>query len=145
MRGYCAIGIEHTKTEANVGTLWRSALAFDAAFVFTVGHRYHRQASDCAAWRHLPLFHFDTLDDLRGHLPHDARLVGVEDDGRAKPLVNYRHPERAVYLLGAEDHGLTVRAWEQCEEVVSISSRSCLNVASAGSIVLYDRAAKRAE
>ena len=32
-RGYYAIGIEHTKTAENVGTLWRSADLLGAAFI----------------------------------------------------------------------------------------------------------------
>ena len=35
-RGFYAIGIEKTKTKENIGTLWRSAQAFDAAFIFTL-------------------------------------------------------------------------------------------------------------
>lgn len=45
-RGYFGVGIYHTKTEQNVGTLMRSAQCFGAAFVFTIGKRYHRQSSD---------------------------------------------------------------------------------------------------
>ena len=37
---YFEIGIFHTKTEQNVGTLWRSAFQLGAAGVFTIGKRY---------------------------------------------------------------------------------------------------------
>lgn len=40
--GYFGIGIESAKTPANVGGLWRSAHAFGAAFIFTIGARYPR-------------------------------------------------------------------------------------------------------
>jgi hypothetical protein len=35
VRGYFGIGIYHGKTEENIGTLWRSAYAYGADFVFT--------------------------------------------------------------------------------------------------------------
>ncbi len=69
--------------------------------------------------------------------------MGVEIAECAKPLPDFHHPERCIYLLGAEDNGLSAEALRRCHHVVQIPSQRCLNVASAGSIVLYDRIAKR--
>ena len=44
-----------------------------------------------------------------------------------------------AYLLGAEDNGLTKAAIEKCHALVKFKSEMSLNVAVAGSIVLYDR------
>ncbi len=143
MRGYFAIGIENTKTEHNVGSLWRTADLFGAAFIFTIGRRYKTQASDTMkSARRVPLFHYADFEDFLGHLPYDAQLVGLELDARAKPVESFCHPERAVYLLGAEDHGLTKAALARCQHLVQLPGRASLNVAVAGSIVLYDRHAK---
>lgn len=142
-RGYYGIGIVGSKTPLNVGTLWRSAGILDAAFIFTAGRRYPKQASDTIqAWKHIPLFEHDSADDLFENIPKDCVPVAVELDPRARPLVNYTHPERAVYLLGAEDTGLPNPVLDRCRDVVQIPGSYCLNVAVAGSIVLYDRIAK---
>ena len=142
-RGYFGIGIERSKTPINVGTLWRSAGILGASFIYTIGRRYPKQASDTIkSWRHIPYWNFETLDDLYEHLPYDCQLVGVELDERAKPLARFRHPERACYLLGAEDHGLTNEAMERCHSLVVLPGDYSLNVATAGSIVLYDRVTK---
>lgn len=144
MSEFYAIGIVNTKTAANVGTLWRSAHAFGASFIFTVGRRYKRQSSDTVeAWRSIPLIDFDSIDDLKRHIPYDALLVGVELDQRAVALPVFAHPKRAVYLLGAEDHGLSERERAACHKLVVIpGAASCLNVATAGSLVMYDRATR---
>ncbi len=143
-RGYFAIGVFHAKNEVNIGTLLRSAHVFGAAFVFTVGKRYQRQASDTTkAWRHVPLFHFESIADLMEHAPYDCQVIGVEIDERSIDLPAFNHPERAVYLLGAEDGGLSSEAIEAVHRLVVIPGAArCLNVATAGSIVLYDRVAK---
>jgi tRNA G18 (ribose-2'-O)-methylase SpoU len=139
--GWCGIGIERSKTPVNVGTLWRSAAILGADFIFTVGKRYPKQASDTVkAWRHIPLWEFENLDDLR--TPYDCPLIGVEMEDRARMLADYTHPRRAVYLLGAEDNGLTKRALDRCHELIRLPGAYSLNVAVAGSIVLHDRAAK---
>lgn len=144
-RGYFGIGIENTKNAGNVGTLWRTAYTFDAAFIFTIGRRYVPQASDTVkSWRHVPLFTYQTFADFYANLPHDCQLVGVELDQRARPLESFQHPQRCVYLLGAEDHGLSAEALARCHSLISLPGRFCLNVAVAGSIALYHRHTQRA-
>lgn len=146
MRGYFGIGIYHPKHEANVGGLWRSASLYGAAFIFTIGERYQKQATDTSRTPfHTPLFHFESIDDLITHLPHAAPLIGVELDERAQMLPGFWHPERAVYLLGAEDRGLPPEVLDRCHKVVQIPSlgEASMNVASAGTVLLYDRHVKR--
>jgi tRNA G18 (ribose-2'-O)-methylase SpoU len=143
VRGYFAIGIERTKTEVNVGTLWRSAHLLGAAYVFTIGRRYRRQASDTThAWRSIPLFHYETFEEMYRNIPHDCRLIGVELDERSKPLETFLHPDRCIYLLGAEDNGLTKATLSRCHALVQLPGWASMNVAAAGTCVLYDRVAK---
>lgn len=78
-RGYFGIGIEHTKTEQNVGALWRSASIMGAAFIFTIGKRYKNQSSDTLkSWRHIPLYHYETFAAFYTAMPFDCRLTGTE-------------------------------------------------------------------
>jgi tRNA G18 (ribose-2'-O)-methylase SpoU len=145
-RGYFGIGIVAGKSPENVGGLWRSAHALGAAFIFTVGHRYPKQPTDTTkAWRHIPLMEFDSPGAFMDAQPKDCRIVAVEcGKGRPKPLVNFNHPERAIYMLGAEDSGLPDDALEAADHLVVIPGDYCLNVATAGSILMYDRIAKAA-
>ena len=143
MRGYFGIGIYHTKNILNVGTLWRSASNLGADFIFTVGRRYKQQSSDTVkAFKHIPLFHYVDLEDMYAHIPHDCLLVGVEQHPSAILLKNFSHPERCIYLLGAEDNGLSTTVMQRCHCLVEIPSNHCMNVAVAGGIVMYDRVAK---
>ena len=61
----------------------------------------------------------------------------------AKPLPTFWHPCNAVYILGPEDGSLSVALRQRLPHIISIPSRLCLNVAVAGSIVMYDRLVKR--
>ena len=144
-RGYFGIGIYHCKREANVGTLWRSAAILGADFIFTVGKRYKQQCSDTMkAPRHVPLFHYDSFEDFFKHTPYDCPVVAVELAEGSIPLERYFHRDRCIYLLGAEDYGLPKEVLEQCKETVQLLGDYCYNVATAGSIVMYDRVAKAA-
>ena len=142
-RGFFGIGIEYPKTVKNVGTLWRSAHIMRADFMFVIGRRYERVVTDTLkSWRHIPLFEYESFEHFYKAMPKDATLVGVELDSRSVPLTSYNHPQRAVYLLGAEDKGLSAEALAHCADVVQIPGEYSLNVSAAGSIVLYDRLLK---
>ncbi len=143
MRGYYGIGILNGKTAINYGTLFRSAQVWNAAFVFTIGRRYKKQCTDTMkSFRHMPTYSFTDFADFYSHLPYSCRLIGVETSAGAVELNQFVHPERACYLLGAEDNGLSNDAIVRCQAIVCIPSSRCLNVAVAGSIVLYDRFTK---
>jgi tRNA G18 (ribose-2'-O)-methylase SpoU len=138
-RGYFGVGIYHPKNEINVGTLWRSATIFGASFMFTVGRRSHQQASDPRkSTRHFPLFHFEDYPDLARHVPDNCAIVAIETAGD-RLLQEFVHPERAVYMLGAEDYGIPEEILKQCDHVVRLPGDFCLNVSTAGSITIYDR------
>lgn len=143
-RGFFGVAMYHPKTETNVGSLLRTASILGASFVATVGRRYNRQPSDTRCTpRHTPLFHFDDIEDLYAHLPHGCRLVGVELASHAKDLWQLRHPEQALYLMGAEDHGLPPAVLKRCHMITQLVGECSMNVAVAGSIVLYHRAMQR--
>ncbi|MDC9721157.1 MAG: RNA methyltransferase [Urechidicola sp.] len=142
-QGFFGIGIQNGKTPENLGVLWRSAQNMGASFIFTIGNRYAKQACDThKAVGAMPYFHYDTFDDFFNNLPKGAMLVGVELDKKAEQLETFEHPRRCVYLLGAEDHGLSKTAKEKAHFLVKFKSELSLNVSVAGSIVMYDRQLK---
>lgn len=137
---FFGIGIQNGKTPENLGVLWRTAQNMGASFIFTIGNRYANQACDTHnSVKSLPYYHYKTFDDFYEHLPKGVRIVGVEKTESANNLEEFKHPKRCVYLLGAEDHGLSNRAIEKAHFLVQFPSEYSLNVAVAGSIVLYDR------
>lgn len=148
-RGYFGITAYHPKYDVNVGSLWRTANAMGAAFFAVVAPRGDaqrglsvRQRSDpLHTERHLPYLAFDDIDALIAGMPM-TDIVAVELAEQSVGLPAFIHPRRAMYLLGAEDEGLPPGVLDKCSAVVQIPGRLCLNVAVAGSIVLYDRIAK---
>jgi tRNA G18 (ribose-2'-O)-methylase SpoU len=146
VRGYFGIGIFAPKNEINIGGLWRSAFIYGAAFIFTIGRRYKKQAADTvAAPRHIPLLNYLTYEDFREHAPNDCQIICIENNAGAAPLAGFHHPERAIYLLGAEDSGLPEKILERHQSVIIESERPySLNVSTAGTLIMYDRFVKRA-
>ena len=144
-KGYFAIGVYEPKKEINIGSLWRTAGIMGASMIFTIGKRYEMQASDTVKTnRQIPLIHFDTLKDAINAKEESVPIIGIELDLRAVPLQGFRHPKLAWYLLGAEDRGLPETVLSKMDSIIQVPSEKpySLNVAVAGSIVIYDRMVK---
>jgi tRNA G18 (ribose-2'-O)-methylase SpoU len=139
-RGYFAIGIEGASKAVNLGNLLRSAHAFGASFVFTIGAdaRVMDTIADTSrAPAHLPLYHWQSIDELR--LPRGCRLIGIELLDEAVELPAFPHPAQAAYVLGPERGVLSPGMIARCHHLVRIPTAFSLNVATAGAIVMYDR------
>ena len=145
MRGYFAIGAEGISKPMNLGNLMRSAHAFGASFFFVVAPvvstraARHSDTSDSA--NHLPLYTYDTVEDMV--LPRGCSLVGVEFTDDAVALPSFHHPSAAAYVLGPERGALSPAMTARCDHMVKIPTNFCVNVGVAGAILMYDRLLSR--
>ncbi len=141
MRGYFGIGVEGISKAMNAGSLFRTAHAFGASFLFTINAAYPRREGNLAdtsdATGRIPLYHWPDPQSLT--LPQGCRLVGVELLDDAVELPSFRHPINAAYVLGPERGSLSPELVERCAFVVKIPTRFCVNLAVAAAIVMYDR------
>ena len=141
MRGYFGIGVEGVSKPRNLGSLFRCAHAFGASFVFSIAADYSRrlanQADTSDTQGQVPLYRWDSLEAMQ--LPQGCTLVGIEllDDAAALP--SFRLPRNAAYVLGPERGSLSPALQARCEHVVQIPTRFAINLAVAGSLVMYDR------
>jgi tRNA G18 (ribose-2'-O)-methylase SpoU len=133
-RGYWGIAFYKPKFEQNIGTAVRSAHCFGADFIAVIGKRYKKQPSDTMATeKHIPIYEYENLDDFLKHIPIGCEVIGVEVDG--KDIIGFKHPERAIYVLGGEDKNLP----KKFKNRLKIKTSYCLNMAVAASIIMFHR------
>ena len=138
MRGFFGIGVQTSTKPGNLGNLVRSAHAFGASFVFTIDTDFQHTYSDTSrAADSVPLFQYEDVEHLV--LPSGCKLVGIELTDDAIELPSFCHPRSAAYVLGPERSSLCQPVVDRCDFVVRIPTRFCINVATAGAIVMYDR------
>jgi tRNA G18 (ribose-2'-O)-methylase SpoU len=141
MRGYFGIGVEQISKEYNAGNLVRSAHAFGASFFFTINSEldlHKMRMSDTAdSFDHMPYHQFKNIEEF--NLPKGCALVGVEFVDNSIDLPGFRHPVRAAYVLGPEMGSLSPALVKNCDHVIKIPMKFCVNVGVAGAIVMYDR------
>ena len=142
--GFFGIGIYHPEKQENLGSLWRSAYIMGASFIFTVGkNKFVKESSDVThAWNKIPLYVHSDFDNFYRSLPYSTQLIGVEMHENAIAIKDFEHPQRAVYIMGCESSGLPSSVLDRCHKLVSLPGNFSLNVASAGSILIYDRISK---
>lgn len=141
MRGYFGVGVEGISKAMNVGSIFRTAHAFGASFVFTVNASYAEgeggRADTSGALGHTPFYEFPDRQSMI--LPDKCALVGVELIEDSIELPSFRHPSRAAYILGPERDSLSPAMLERCDFVVKIPMQFCVNVGVAAALVMYDR------
>jgi len=138
-QGYAAIALDRVKCTANLGGVLRAASVFGASLVMVSGGRLGRYATDTTrAYKHIPSLQ---VDDIWQNVPFGAVPVVIEVHSRAGSLVNFTHPESALYIFGPEDGSVRKEIVERAQLIVQIPA-GCLNLAAAVNVVLYDRLAK---
>lgn len=144
MRGYAAIGLDNPKSNINVGSVLRAAGVYNASMVAASGGRWRSEKTDTMrAYRHMPFM--NNIENLKDIIPYDCVPVAVDIIEGAIPLPEYKHPERAFYVFGAEDATLGNRVLSWCRDTIYIPTNGCMNLAATVNVILYDRLCKQSK
>ena len=144
-----AIALVNPKYPHNVGAAVRAASCYGLRQVwFTgdrvqlVGARGYRLPREerMRGYQEVELRHSDAFFDAFGP---DVVPVAVEVRPGSESLIDFEHPEKALYVFGAEDGSLLKPVLRLCHRFVIIPTRHCTNLSAAVYTVLYDRHAKR--
>lgn len=73
----------------------------------------------------------------------NATPVAVEFRENSEDLVDFIHPENAVYVFGPEDGSIDQGTLRNCHRFVKIPTKHCTNLSAAVYLILYDRLAKK--
>jgi|SRR5579859_3532259 len=143
-----AVVLIDPKFPHNVGAAVRAASCYGIGQVwFTgdrvqlVGERRYRLPREerMRGYQEVELRHADQpFDAFHGAVP-----VAVELRSGAESLIDFVHPDNAIYVFGPEDGSLDRAILGLCHRFVVIPTRHCTNLSAAVYTVLYDRHAKR--
>jgi tRNA (guanosine-2'-O-)-methyltransferase len=129
--------------EANLGTLLRTCDAVGACMAVPNTDYYRRALARGNTLAITPHIHWTGRKEawLEERRAMGDRIVGIELADDATRLADVEPArERTVVLLGHEHSGIPDEAWKHMDEVVTIpmiGTGNSLNVAVAGSLVLY--------
>jgi tRNA(Leu) C34 or U34 (ribose-2'-O)-methylase TrmL len=160
------VAVENWQHDFNIGSVVRTANAFNAAAVHIVGRRRwnRRGAMVTDRYQHV-LYHADVTALVTwagGHGPGERSdddpgaggptsrpggtsasrlpLIGIDNLPGAVPIEGYAIPRECVLLFGQEGPGLSPEAHEACDVVLSITqhgSTRSINAGAAAAIAMH--------
>jgi tRNA G18 (ribose-2'-O)-methylase SpoU len=135
------IAIENWQHDLNIGSVVRTANAFNAAAVHIVGKRDWNKRGAMVTDRYLTVIHHPTISDFADWCKeHHLPIIGIDNVPSSKHLEGASLPEECVLLFGQEGAGMSDEGIEVCEVLYAIeqygSTRS-MNASAAGAIAMY--------
>jgi tRNA G18 (ribose-2'-O)-methylase SpoU len=135
------VAIENWQHDFNIGSVVRTANAFNAASVHIVGNRRWNRRGAMVTDRYMHVQHHDNANDLAAWA-HGAglTLIGIDNLPGSVPLETYVLPANCVFVFGQEGPGLSLDARTHVDAVLSVeqygSTRS-INAGAAAAISMH--------
>ena len=135
------VAIENWQHDSNIGSIVRTANAFNVAAVHVVGKRRWNRRGAMVTDRYQHIEHHSDVADLvawaqEANLP----LIGIDNLPEAQPIETARLPAAAVMLFGQEGPGLTQEALAACTAHYAIAqygSTRSINAGAAAAIAMH--------
>lgn len=135
------VAIENWQHDLNIGTVVRTANAFNAEGVHIVGKRRWNRRGAMVTDRYMHVHHhpdFDTLSEWSAQ--NNLTVVGIDIVPGAVPLETASLPMRTMFVFGQEGPGLSDEACAASSMVCSIAqygSTRSINVGVAAGIAMH--------
>ncbi len=135
------VAIENLEHDFNIGSVVRTANAFNAASVRVVGRRRWNRRGAMVTDKYLHVEHHDDAASLAEWAASEGLpVVGVDNLPGSVPLETFDLPRACVLLFGQEGAGLSDAARAACGATVSIAqfgSTRSINVGAAAAIAMH--------
>jgi tRNA G18 (ribose-2'-O)-methylase SpoU len=135
------IAIQNWEHDFNIGSIVRTANAFNVSGVHIIGRRRWNRRGAMVTDRYLRVEHHPSVVDFAARLATDGyALIGVDNLNGAVPLESYELPQRTCLAFGSEGPGLTDELVAACEQLVAITqygSTRSINAGAAAAIAMY--------
>ena len=135
------IAIENWQHDLNIGSIVRTANAFNVSGIHIVGKRDWNKRGAMVTDRYLTVHHHATIAEFKEWSDKSGvPIVGIDNVPGSKELESAALPESCVLLFGQEGAGMSEEAIAACSVLYAIeqygSTRS-MNASAAGAIAMY--------
>jgi len=134
------IAIENWHHDFNIGSVVRTANAFNVAGVYIVGKRRWNKRGAMVTDRYLNIYHCDTVAEFM-EACGDLLIIGIDNIPGSIPIETFQFPRDCVIVFGQESTGLTPEMQEICSTILHITqygSTRSINAGAAGAIAMFE-------
>jgi len=135
------IAIENWQHDLNIGSIVRTANAFNVASVHIVGKRDWNKRGAMVTDRYLEVIHHPGISDFKNWFDErKIEIIGIDNVDGSTNLESAKLPKECVLLFGQEGAGMSEEAIAACSRILAISqygSTRSMNASAAGAIAMY--------
>nr|WP_269809511.1 TrmH family RNA methyltransferase [Kineosporia rhizophila] len=135
------VAIENWAHDLNIGSVVRTANAFNAAGVHIVGRRRWNRRGAMVTDRYLHVQHHEDAAALTGWAAGQGlTVIGIDNVPGSVALETAQLPRDCVLVFGQEGPGLSEATLQACEQVLSIAqfgSTRSINAGAAAAIAMH--------
>ena len=135
------VAVENIEHDLNIGSIVRTANAFNVAGVHIVGRRRWNRRGAMVTDAYLSIMHHPDPADLRSWAQAQGLpILAIDVVPGAIPIEDHPMPPACVLLFGQEGPGLSPESLAGADAVLSISqygSTRSINVAAAAAIAMH--------
>lgn len=135
------VAIQNWEHDFNIGSIVRTANAFNVAGVHILGRRRWNRRGAMVTDRYLHVSHHESVADFVAWADAaGVSLIGVDNLPGSVPLESAQLPERCCLVFGSEGPGLTSDVVDACGALVAITqhgSTRSMNAGAAAAIAMY--------
>lgn len=136
------VAIENWQHDLNIGSLVRTANAFNVNAFHIVGKKHWNQHGALMTDKYIDLHHHENVESLRKCAIESGKvIVGFENGEGATLLTNSTLPKNAILLFGNEGLGLSPEAISAVDFLIEIpqaGSVRSINASAAGAIAMFE-------
>ena len=135
------IAIENWQHDLNIGSIVRTANAFNVASVHIVGKRDWNRRGAMVTDKYLHVIHHPDVADFKAWFDERGiEIIGIDNVASSTSLESAKLPKECVLLFGQEGAGMSDDAVSACSRVLAITqygSTRSMNASAAGAIAMY--------
>jgi tRNA G18 (ribose-2'-O)-methylase SpoU len=135
------IAIENWQHDLNIGSIVRTANAFNVASVHIVGKRDWNRRGAMVTDKYLHVIHHPDVADFKAWFDERGiEIIGIDNVASSTSLESAKLPKGCVLLFGQEGAGMSDEAVGACSRVLAITqygSTRSMNASAAGAIAMY--------
>jgi len=135
------IAIENWQHDLNIGSIVRTANAFNVASVHIVGKRDWNRRGAMVTDKYLHVIHHPDVADFKAWFDERGiEIIGIDNVASSTSLESAKLPKECVLLFGQEGAGMSDEAVKACSRVLAITqygSTRSMNASAAGAIAMY--------
>ena len=135
------VAIENVSQDLNIGSIVRTANAFNVAGVHIIGRRRWNKRGAMVTNRYLDVRHHPEPDELLAWASEAGyEAIAIDNGPGSRPLEGEPLPERCLMVFGSEGEGIGPTLLAGCSRLLRIgqygSTRS-INVAAAAAVAMH--------